>query len=240
MIDRIALRPLGVPAASPRRRPVALWLRLALVPVVSALTVVGLWVFAGVITNDFALAMVLTAGWFGLAGLIALVISWWRRPLVLPVLGTFVVTVALVGGYLVYASLVGKTVNEQLTAARPVSEVPHGAGINVALSRGAFYGIRHGTSGQARIVRLISGAHVLQLLDLDTDPGPDLRVYLVAGRVDEGSDAGEYRDVGALKGNRGTQQYQIPAGIDVRRYSTVLIWCRAFSVPFGAAPLRDS
>jgi hypothetical protein len=44
-------------------------------------------------------------------------------------------------------------------------------------------------------------------------------------------------DVGALKGNRGDQQYELPrhAALAGR---TVVTWCRAFSAPFGSAPLR--
>jgi hypothetical protein len=209
-----------------------------LVPVVVAVTLAGLWVFAGVITNDFAVSMVLTLLWFGVAGVVALGLAWWRRGLVLPVLGTFVLTTGAVGVYLGYTTLVGKTVNEQVAIARPFSEVPAGTRANVQLSQGSFAGIAHGTSGEAAVVRLASGRSVLQLLDLDTSPGPDLRVYLVAGPVDGDGDLGAYEDLGALRGNKGTQQYQIPTSVDTQRYSTALIWCRAFSVPFGAARLQ--
>ncbi len=84
-----------------------------------------------------------------------------------------------------------------------------------------------------------SGRVKLQLVDLDTDAGPDLRVYLVSGGYD-GGDVEEHVDVGQLKGNQGTQQYEVPAGVDTSRYSTVLIWCRAFSVAFGAADLTST
>jgi uncharacterized protein YndB with AHSA1/START domain len=45
-------------------------------------------------------------------------------------------------------------------------------------------------------------------------------------------------DLGALKGNRGDQQYELPrrAALAGR---TVVIWCRAFRAPFGSAPLRN-
>ena len=44
-------------------------------------------------------------------------------------------------------------------------------------------------------------------------------------------------DLGALKGNRGNQQYRVPGDVDTARYSTVVVWCRAFSVPFTSARL---
>jgi hypothetical protein len=226
--------------AARRGAPVPAWLRVLLAPLVAAVTVVGVWFFAGVVTNDFELSMALTALWFGVAGVIALAVSWRRRQLLLPVLGTFILTAGVVGGYLAYTTLIGKTVNEQVAIAQPASAVPPGARVNVQLARGSFSGIAHGTSGEAALVRLASGRKVVQLLDFETSAGPDLRVYLVAGPVDADGDPGEHEDLGALKGNRGTQQYEIPADVDTGRYSSVLIWCRAFSVPFGSAPLVPS
>ncbi len=85
-----------------------------------------------------------------------------------------------------------------------------------------------------------AGERALTVTDLDTDNGPDLRVYLVAGPVVNDSDVGEFVDLGGLKGNKGTQQYSIPAGTDTERYSTVVIWCRAFTVSFAKAELAAS
>jgi hypothetical protein len=47
-------------------------------------------------------------------------------------------------------------------------------------------------------------------------------------------------ELGALKGNKGNQNYELPAGVDLSKYRSVVIWCRRFSVPFGAAPLPGS
>jgi hypothetical protein len=41
-------------------------------------------------------------------------------------------------------------------------------------------------------------------------------------------------------GNKGTQQYSLPADLDVDRYSSVVIWCRAFTVGFAKAELQRS
>jgi hypothetical protein len=92
----------------------------------------------------------------------------------------------------------------------------------------------HTTTGRATILRLASGRRVLTL-DLSTSPGPDLRVYLAPG---DGSDVSDHRDLGGLKGNRGTQQYDVPANVPLARYTAVVVYCRAFSAPFGSAALH--
>lgn len=207
---------------SPRRFPVLL--RLLLVPLVAALTLLGLWVAGGVITDDFRISMVLTGLWFGGAGLAAALVAWRWRPLALSVLGTFVVTSALVGGYLAYATFHDRVVHEQVA----VSSAPG----NVGLASGQFTTGAHPTSGRAAVVQLPDGSRVLTLTAFATSPGPDLRVYLVRG-----DDPGDPEDLGRLKGNRGEQQYAIPGGVDIGEYSKVVIWCRAFSVEFGSARL---
>jgi hypothetical protein len=223
--------------ASPRL--FAFWLRLALVPLVAALTVLGIWVTGGLLTNDFRVSMVLTGLWLGGAGLASLVAAWRWRSLALPVLGTFLVTSGVVGGYLLYASRVDKVVHETVAVAQAEPAPQVGATTppaprNVALARGHFESGEHPTSGRATLIRLASGGRVLTLTEFGTSPGPDLRVYLVSGTP---RDLGDVVDLGGLKGNRGNQQYEVPAGTNLRSHRTVVIWCRAFSVPFGSAKL---
>jgi hypothetical protein len=125
-----------------------------------------------------------------------------------------------------------KTVNEALPAASPVTTV---------LS-GQFHDGAHQTSGTATIYRLDDGQEILRLADLDTSNGPDLYVYLVAASDAPDDDAvknAEHIDLGALKGNRGNQNYDVPSSVDLAKYRAVAIWCRTFSVNFGAAPLTQ-
>jgi hypothetical protein len=105
---------------------------------------------------------------------------------------------------------------------------------NVELLSGRFRSGEHATVGAAAIVRL-ADRRFLTLAGFSTSPGPDLRIRLVPGDSEDGGAEGAV-DLGALKGNRGSQQYRIPAGVRVSGRS-VVIWCRAFSAPFGVARL---
>jgi hypothetical protein len=215
-------------------------MRFLLVPIVAATVLLGIWVTGGVITDDFRVAMVLTGLWFGVGGLTALVIAWRRPRLALPVLGTYLVTALAAGGYLAYASMVDKVVQEQVAIAGAPASAPAandtGATTprNIALARGVFQSGEHETAGKAIVIQLGAGGRVLTLTDFATSPGPDLRVYLVTGDTD---DLGEVVDLGGLKGNKGDQQYELPTTVDLNRHRTVVVWCRAFSVAFGSAAL---
>jgi len=43
--------------------------------------------------------------------------------------------------------------------------------------------------------------------------------------------------LGALKGNIGDQNYDVPADVDLSTHRAVTVWCRRFGVNFGTAPL---
>ena len=104
---------------------------------------------------------------------------------------------------------------------------------------GSFRSLEHATTGKAIVLRRPAGSLILRLEHLSTSNGPDLRVYL--SRVPAGGDLRAYRtgfiDLGALKGNRGSQNYLIPAGTDLSAFKSAVIWCRRFVVGFGVAPL---
>ena len=104
---------------------------------------------------------------------------------------------------------------------------------------GSFIDRSHPTEGSAQVIGDGSGQRFLRLEDFRTDNGPDLNVYLSAAPPDAPASAfdDDFVDLGDLKGNVGAQNYEVPAGLDLDRYSTVAIWCVRFGVVFGAAEL---
>ncbi|GAA4090366.1 DM13 domain-containing protein [Actinomadura miaoliensis] len=168
----------------------------------------------------------------------------------------------IVGGVLVVAAAVGLAlfqpwllfVDEEVNEAGPTASTPgptttasrqaqEGAAPQV-LASGAFISHEHDTTGTAKVIRLPDGRRVLRLERLDTSNGPDLRVWLSDQPVKEGTagwgvfDDGAYVELGKLKGNKGDQNYAIPADADLDELTSVSIWCKRFKVSFGAAELR--
>ncbi len=111
------------------------------------------------------------------------------------------------------------------------------------LAAGALISHEHSTTGTAKIIRLPDGTRTLRLENLDTSNGPDLRVWLTDAPVKEGKsgwhvfDDGKYVSLGKLKGNKGDQNYVLPADLDLKGLTSVSIWCDRFDVSFGAAEL---
>ncbi len=215
----------------------ARWLAL---PVVMGAVAVGVWVAGGVLTNNETIAMGLTGLWLLLAGALSVLFVWRRRSLAAPVLIGYAIAAVGIGGFLGYTSMVDQVVDEDVVVAGP-SESGGAAeasdpGSNVLIADGAFVADAHPTDGTASVIQTDDGL-VVTLTEFRTDPGPDLKVYLVP----EGADVEDGVDLGALKGNKGDQQYAVPGSIkdaDIAGGSLV-IWCRAFTVSFGSAALSS-
>jgi len=109
-----------------------------------------------------------------------------------------------------------------------------------AIESGTFYSILHPTQGTATIYRLGDGTHLLRFTNFKTSNGPDVHVYLVA--ADDAKDNASvlragFIDLGVIKGNVGDQNYTLSPDVDLSKYRAVSVWCKRFSVNFGAAPL---
>lgn len=121
-------------------------------------------------------------------------------------------------------------INQQVNEAKAEGRV---------LEQGTFESYAHETKGEAKIID--SGSQrVLRLENFHTSNGPDVRVYLVkgSGSTPEGVKNG-FVDLGTIKGNIGAQNYTLPAGIDLKEYDAVAIWCKRFGVGFGGATLSS-
>lgn len=98
----------------------------------------------------------------------------------------------------------------------------------------------HRGSGTATIYRTPDGSEVLRLEDLNVTNGPALHVVLSTHPDPERSEQVKqegYVDLGDLKGNRGNQNYPIPAGVDTSIHKSVVIYCYPFAVVFSVATL---
>ncbi len=89
------------------------------------------------------------------------------------------------------------------------------------------------------------GVRVYQdLLHLDASfevgPGPKFHVYLAPlEEVTPDTDvpASMYVDLGRLKAFKGSQNFNIPAGLDLTKFKHVVIWCEKFGVLISPAKL---
>jgi hypothetical protein len=110
----------------------------------------------------------------------------------------------------------------------PDDEMP---GEIVTLLAGDFSGSsRYEIDGQALVLNDGSEQRFLRFESFESSNGPDLKVYLRAAD-------GDFVSLGDLKGNVGSQNYEIPTDVDLSVFDTVEIWCERFGVGFGSATL---
>lgn len=152
------------------------------------------------------------------------------------IIGAGVVALAI-GWYAFRPELlfIDKTVNEELPGAVAMTQ-----GDAMVLVKGSFKGLAHETKGVAAIHQLGDGKRVLRLTNFETSNGPDVHVYLVAAAMandNESVNNADIVDLGSMKGNKGDQNYDVPAAVDLNKFKSVSIWCARFGVNFGAASL---
>lgn len=76
--------------------------------------------------------------------------------------------------------------------------------------------------------------------DFEVGPGPKYHVYLVPkASIRSSSDVQGtmFVDLGRLRAFKGSQNYDIPPGLDLTQYPSVVIWCEQFSVLISPADL---
>jgi electron transfer DM13 len=134
---------------------------------------------------------------------------------------------------------------EKLFINKKVNEAPPAAlsAEPEALYTGKLQGAIHQTSGRATIYKTADGKQYLRLTDFTTSNGPDVHVLLA--RVENKAleqeivkGGLESVELGALKGNQGDQNYDLPVTADLNQYPAVVIYCERFHAIFGVAKLE--
>jgi hypothetical protein len=109
---------------------------------------------------------------------------------------------------------------------------------------GKLEGKIHQTGGRATIYKAADGKRYLRLSDFATSNGPDVHVVLVRAedkQLKQEIVKGELDrvELGALKGNQGDQNYDLPAAAGLNKYQAVAIYCERFHALFGVAKLEE-
>lgn len=104
------------------------------------------------------------------------------------------------------------------------------------LWKGNFVGFNtlHNGTGTAHITETPSGGYILRFeSDFKVTNGPDLYVgFGKDGTYIEGS------EIAVLKGNIGSQNYEVNTAFDISNQNEIWIWCKRFSEPFARAVLQ--
>lgn len=78
--------------------------------------------------------------------------------------------------------------------------------------------------------------------DFEVGPGPKFHVYLVPkANIRTSGDLGNqmFVDLGRLRAFKGSQRYEIPAGVNLADFNSVVIWCEQFAVLISPADLKQ-
>ena len=143
--------------------------------------------------------------------------------------GTFVRTIAVLLGMTAGCTNLSPTIWSEAIAAE--------------LLRGAFTnGVdHHEAHGTAIVSDAQDGAYEVRFNRFRVSQGPDLEVWLVAHanpRTNEDVLASHSMSLGSLKTGYGNHVYPIPAGTDLSKYQSVVIWCNSLDILFSPAVLR--
>lgn len=76
--------------------------------------------------------------------------------------------------------------------------------------------------------------------DFKAKRGPDLKVFLSPTSIRSANGKNAIKGsikLGKLQTNKGAQEYEIPAGVDLATFESVLVHCEAYSVLWGGSDI---
>jgi hypothetical protein len=98
--------------------------------------------------------------------------------------------------------------------------------------------------GTATIYEASGNVRVLRLEDFESANAPELHVMLSASPNPLSQAEVELNDLqldlGALQGNLGSQNYNIPLDVDLEQYNSVVLYSQSLNMVFSTAPLFTS
>ncbi len=101
------------------------------------------------------------------------------------------------------------------------------------LLSGTFTTGAHVTSGTVKVYEDKDKNRTLVFENFKTDPGPDLRLYMAEDKA-----VTNFIQITDKVTTSGNYSLMIPATVDLKKQTTVAIWCKSFSVLFGSATLK--
>ncbi len=119
--------------------------------------------------------------------------------------------------------------------------VPQAASLGALVATGTFIQpdannpLSRGSGGVS-----VYGRQVVLGTDFTVTPGPDYHVLLVPKpAIRAASDVTNtmYVDIGPLAAFQGSQSFAVPAGVDLARYPSVVIWCATYGSLISTADL---
>ena len=151
------------------------------------------------------------------------------------IIGIVIVIALAVAWYLISPLWRNVKVNESSPLVRPV--IGESKEKNTALgarlvAEGQFMPRYHEVEGQALLIE-DGDKKIVRFENFKTINGPDLRIYLSSDLNNR-----DIVDLGAIRATTGNVNYELPSGVDTKKYNKVLVWCRAFRVLFSYAELK--
>lgn len=101
------------------------------------------------------------------------------------------------------------------------------------LLSGTFTTGAHTTSGTVKVYEDKSKNRTLVFENFKTDAGPDLRLYMAEDKA-----ITNFIQITDKVTTSGNYTLVLPANVDLKKQTTVAIWCKSFSVLFGSATLK--
>ena len=132
-----------------------------------------------------------------------------------------------------------ETVEDMVVASKPIpptviSQPPIVVSIDqTLLLSGTFTTGAHVTSGTVKVYEDKDKVRTLVFENFKTDNGPDLRLYMAEDKV-----ITNFIQITDKVTTSGNYSIMIPATVDLKKQTTVAIWCKSFSVLFGSATLK--